>query len=122
MYEYLEYRSKKAHNILDIEWLIRKYDLYYCSSGDMKGRIIMPINIGGKQISYNDRSVHHEAMLKSKHPKNGKFENYVHGLDESKGKEIGIVVEGAFDMFQVMSFLKETKRNRKIWLCLFNER
>ena len=107
MYEYLEYRRKKSHYLMDIEWIVRKYNLYYCGKGDWKGRIIMPINIGGKQISFNDRSVYHEAKLKSMHPTGGHFEDYIHGLDESKGKKNVIVVEGAFDMFQVMSFLKE---------------
>lgn len=107
MMEYMEARKKRSHNILDVEWLIRKYSMYYCHKDRMSGRIIMPINIGGRQISYNDRSVYDKTKLKSLHPQEGNFEDYVHGIDESARKKVGIIVEGSFDMFQVMSFLKE---------------
>lgn len=117
MYEFLHNRSKTYHDVVDVDWVINKYSMYYCDIGYSAKRIIMPINIGGEYITYNDRSIYEDHYLKSLHPEGVDFENLVHGVDESFGKKNVIVVEGSYDMLHVMSFLKSIGY-LKDWGCV----
>lgn len=104
MYEYLEKRKKLAHSILMPEYIVNKYGLYYCNHERYAGRIIMPIRIGGETVGYNDRTTVPGNQMKSLHQKNQDFDKLVYGLDEALGKKIGVIVEGAFDVYQLVCF------------------
>ena len=108
MYTYLNKRARLAHGLIMVEYIINRYHLYYCNAGRYSGRIIMPIILDGKTIAYNDRTIT-DSKLKSLHQSGAIFDKIVHGLDEAMGKKIGVVVEGAFDMFQLVSFFKHSK-------------
>lgn len=102
MYSYLRKRSRMYHSVLDVEYIVKKYGLYYCNTGRMAGRIIMPVrDTDGRIIGYNDRSIDPDAERKSLHPAGVQYGMMLHGLYESLGKNDCVVTEGAFDMFQV---------------------
>ena len=108
MWDYINTRSRKYHKVIDTEYVINKYGLYFCNTGRMRDRIIMPLCMNGEKITYNDRTIH-DIKNKSKHAPDQDFEKLVYGLDQAVGKEEVIIVEGAFDLFQVECFLKSTK-------------
>lgn len=109
MLSYLTARSKRSHNLLRPQYICAKYGLYYCAEGRMAGRIIMPLYVDGKLVSYNDRTIIKDAKQKSKHPYNSDFNVLVYGLQQAIGKKIGVIVEGAFDLFQIVSFFSRNK-------------
>lgn len=101
MKNYIKGRRKKYHKVLRIDYIIKKYNLYYCDKGRYAGRIIMPIrNSIGESVAFNDRAVSEDA-LKSLHPEDPVYGKIIHGLFENKTKRKCVLVEGAFDMFQV---------------------
>jgi DNA primase len=112
MLKYMNWRNdRKQHNVMNIDMIIKKYNLYYCSEGRYAGRIIMPIrDLDGNYIQFNDRSVFHDAENKSLHMSGTNINNLIHGLSEAYGKKIGILVEGSFDMFQVESVLRSNSK------------
>ncbi len=113
MYEYLLKRKKIYHKVLNVDFIVNKYGLYYCSTGRMTGRIIMPVrDIDGTVIGYNDRTINDRLKTKSLHPKSVPYGLMLHGLYENRGKQCGIVAEGSFDMFAVDSVLIKHKKLR----------
>jgi hypothetical protein len=110
MYEYLKARSKRYHGVLNVQYIVNRYQLYYCNTGRMAGRIIMPLYINGKLITYNDRSIDNEAKNKSLHPPGVEFDEMVYGLDQAVGKEVAVIVEGAFDTYQVVCALHKHRK------------
>ena len=115
MLKYLKWRNEnKQHNTMDLDYLIEKYKLYYCSEGRYSGRIIMPIrNLEGRWIQFNDRSVFHDSDRKSLHSFGNDITNTIHGLRESFGKKKVIITEGSFDMFQMICTISKKKNLRE---------
>lgn len=115
MLKYLRWRNKrKSHGVLDLDYIIQKYGLYYCSEGRDAGRIIMPIkDLQGQWIQYNDRSIIHDAKRKSLHSAAKGIDHCLHGLYEAYGKKYIIIVEGSFDMFQVQCVIKNNRALNK---------
>jgi DNA primase len=114
MMRYLEKRKKKGRDVLNVRYIVNKYGLYYCGEGRMAGRIIMPIRINGQVVGINDRAVDDGVRNKSLHVAGQNYNELLYGLDEAVGKPVGVLVEGAFDMFQVVSALsKDNKINTK---------
>jgi len=114
MLAYLKRRYRMAHRFWDTNYLIDKYELYYCSYGRMAGRIIMPIkDLTENIICYNDRTILDSEERKSLHIKGWPYGRVLHGLYESIGKKYVILTEGAFDMFAVDCALKGTKHENK---------
>lgn len=50
----------------DIKQLVDYYNLHYCLSGPFKGRVIIPVYLNGKLISWTGRSIYGLALLKYK--------------------------------------------------------
>lgn len=110
MYQYLRKRSKKNYNVLDVDYIVEAYKLYYCDRGKFSGRVIMPIFMHDRIVGYNNRSVK-EIRTKSKNQKNTPWSKYLYGFDQALDRyhiknKICIVTEGAFDLFQIESIIK----------------
>jgi DNA primase len=105
MYRYMRKRSRENHDVLDVDYIVNKYGLYYCDRGDFHSRIIMPIFMHGEIKGYNNRSIKN-TRLKSKNQKNIKWGNYLYGWDQAIGNRICVLVEGAFDLFQIESVIR----------------
>jgi len=121
MMEYLRWRNEnKQHNIMNLKYIIERYELYYCAEGRYTNRIIMPItDLDGDWVQFNDRIIDHNAKNKSLHEAGSDFTNYLHGIKQAYGKRKCILVEGSFDMYQVVSVL--LKRNDlKSFACICN--
>lgn len=112
MTKYLQRRKKIAHGIMDIKYIVKRYGLYYCGEGRMAGRIIMPITINDKLVGINDRATSDDIRNKSLHIKGVKYDSLMHGIDEASGKRVVVIVEGAFDMFQVVCAIRNTNKIR----------
>lgn len=106
MVRYMEKRRQNGREVLNCEYIIKKYGLYYCGEGWYAGRIIMPIRIGGTVVGINDRAIDDSISNKSLHTAGQSFGKLLHGLDEAIGKKVCVIVEGAFDMFQVASAIQ----------------
>jgi DNA primase len=120
MMKYLEKRKKKAHGIMDIKYIVKRYGLYYCGEGRMAGRIIMPITINGEIVGLNDRATNDDIRNKSLHIKGLKYDQLMHGIDEASGKRIVVIVEGSFDMFQVISAIRSTTKTKNNYSVVNN--
>lgn len=115
LWNYMKKRKRTAHGFWNIRYLVDKYNLYYCESGRMSGRIIMPIkDMDGKIVCYNDRSIIDNEAQKSLHIKSFPYGRLLHGLYESLGKRHVVLVEGAFDMFAVDCAVKGTKMENRL--------
>jgi DNA primase len=108
--KYMQKRSKMYHKVLNVPYIVKRYGLYYCDKGRMFGRVIMPININGEVVSYNDRTILPNIKQKSLHDPTAKFGEMLYGLDEAYGKKKVVLVEGAFDVFQIVSMFRSEKR------------
>jgi DNA primase len=108
--KYLQKRSKTYHKLLNVPYIVKRYGLYYCDSGRWFGRAIMPININGEVVSYNDRTIMKGVKEKSLHRKDSGFNEMLYGIDEAYGKKIVVLVEGAFDVFQIVSMFRSNKK------------
>ena len=107
MRKYMIDRKRKAYGVLKVNFLIEDYGLYYCDSGRMHHRIIMPIlDEDGNVVSYNDRTILPHEKRKSLHKPADNIIDIFNGLPQATGKRTGVIVEGAFDMFQVRCALK----------------
>ena len=114
MYEYMDNRSRMYHSVLDVDWIVKKYNLYYCGTGRERGRIIMPIeNSQGEYVCFNDRTVQEHVKNKSLHIRGYPYGKLLYGLQECIDKRSVIVVEGAFDVYQVMCAIQSNSGFRK---------
>jgi len=112
MWNYLKERNEeKHHTLLFPEYLVGKYLLYYCNTGFYSRRIIMPIrDMDGTVIYLTNRAIDDNETRKTLHPPGFNNEEYVHGLYEAREKKKVIVVEGPFDMFQLVCGSLRIKR------------
>lgn len=110
MYDYLNKRSCENYSVLDVPYIIEAYKLYYCDSGKYSNRVIMPIYMHGEILGYNNRSINNHC-LKTINQKNVSWSKLLYGFDQAMDKyhcsnDILVVVEGAFDLFQIESIFK----------------
>lgn len=120
MIKYMEYRNKlEQHNVMDVEYIIKKYGLYYCDSGRYARRIIMPIrDINGRTIYMTNRSIDHSDTRKNIFPYKTDATKFVYGLYESRGKRRVFIVEGPFDMYQLASYAHKHNIKDVGFICL----
>jgi len=111
MLKYMRKRRKQARDVMRVNHVIQRFGLYYCSTDRMAGRIIMPIHIGGGTVGMNDRSVDDSVRNKSLHIAGQNYNSLLYGLDEAAGKKVGVLVEGAFDLYQVHSAISRDKEH-----------
>jgi DNA primase len=101
--------EEKQHGIMNIDFIMSRYELYYCNSGIFQKRIIMPIRfVDGNYVYFTNRNTI-EFGPKYKFPPETTAENYLYGLYESLDKKKIVLVEGPFDVFQMKSFALENK-------------
>ena len=106
IFEYFNERNElQAHGLLRSKYIISKYDLYFCDSGQFANRIIMPIrDVDGKYIYFQNRAVY-DYMSKNKFIKGSNATDYLYGLFEILKRKKVIIVEGPFDLYQLISFM-----------------
>lgn len=108
--KYLEKRSRLAHGVLDVNYIMGTYKPYFCDEGQWAGRIIMPIKDEmGEIVEFNDRTI--GKGTKSRHRPGSRINNLLYGLFEATGKKTVVIVEGAFDLFQVASVCRREFKN-----------
>lgn len=115
MKDYLRWRNEsEQHNVMDIDYVIGIYKLFYCESGRYANRIIMPIrDIYGRTVYFTNRSIQHDAKAKNLFPQESDSLRFLYGLYESLGKKKAMLFEGPFEVFQTKSFAK--KHNYNDW-------
>jgi DNA primase len=111
-FEYMESRGFTEKEVLQV---CERYKLKCCLSGDWKDRIIVPIYIDGKLVSWTGRSIHKEAFLRYRNleveqsviqPKHTVF-----NFDEAFGVRPGdtlYILEGPFDVIKLDYYLRNT--------------
>ncbi len=111
MLKYLNSRNEaEQHGIMDIDYIVNLYNLYYCESGRYRERVIMPIrDIYGRNVYFTNRSTNPNVKAKNLFPFESDATNHLYGLFESIGKKKVIVVEGPFEVFQLKSYAKKFK-------------
>jgi len=71
----------------------------------------MPIKtLAGTVVEFNNRSVLDNVGLKALYATNSQIYMILHGLNLAIGHKKAVLVEGSFDMYQVVSALKGDKR------------
>ncbi len=97
--QYLRSRNFDADKLVDI-WQLKQTENY----GDYKFRIIAPIYLDGRLVSYQGRDITGRQELRYKACKKADeiiyHKNLVYGTDHIKGKRI-IIVEGITDAWRV---------------------
>lgn len=111
MLRYLNERNEREHHgIMNIDYIVNLYNLYYCESGRYRERVIMPIrDIYGRKVYFTNRSINPEVRAKNLFPFESDATNHLFGLFESIGKKKVMVVEGPFEVFQLKSFAMKHK-------------
>ena len=111
--EYFKKRKRLSHGTLNVPFIFAKYKPYYCAVGRYAGRIIMPLkDLEGRVVEFNDRAVF-KTKKKSLHRRGSPVGQLIYGLYEAAEKSIGVVSEGAFDMYQVESVISRHKELRE---------
>lgn len=110
--EYLKHRSSISDNILLIDEIISKYELYYCDRGRYSNRIILPIQDNGI-VGYANRSVLLKCEKKTLFQKELNIGKYLYGFDVAFGADNVIIVEGFFDVYQIFSYLVKNKLDNR---------
>ena len=106
MLDYLNDRNEiKMHGVMNVDYIVSKYGLYYCDDGRYRKRVIMPIRLANGMVVYlTNRSIE-SGQSKNFFPKDSDPLNYLYGLYESVGKKKLILTEGPFDAFQIKSYM-----------------
>lgn len=111
MIKYLKWRNdNEQHNIMDIPYIISRYELYYCDGGRYAKRIIMPIkDWHGRVVYFTNRSIYHDSEVKNLFPFASDAMNFVYGLYEAmiSGAKKAFICEGPFETYQLMSFIRK---------------
>jgi len=107
---YMKDRRRFNYSLLYVNYIIHKYQLYYCNEGEYRGRIIMPIYECGKLKGFNNRSVF-DTGLKCLYKKGLKMADLLYGYDEAETDKV-VVVEGAFDLYQVECAIRKVPELR----------
>lgn len=115
MVDYIKKRKIQNKSTLLLNYIIANYKLYYCNEGEYFGRIIMPIYEFDELKGFNNRSVFKNG-LKTKYDKGSNMSDLLYGFDEANESKV-IIVEGAFDVYQVESAIKRVKELRE-YCCI----
>jgi hypothetical protein len=98
------YRYLESRGFDNIPLLIDKYDLKFSLSGDFKNRIIFPVYINGRLVTWQGRDVTGKSYLKYKDLSKEKSVRYlkqcIYNFDGLKG-EILYICEGVFDALKI---------------------
>lgn len=98
-----ERNEEQHHKLLLTKNVIKTYNLSYCDEGYYARRIIMPIrNLHGQNIYFTNRAVD-DGVKKTLHIRGMNVEKFVYGLYEAHRALKVIIVEGPFDLFQIVS-------------------
>jgi DNA primase (bacterial type) len=104
--KYIRCRSHQAHDIINPKYIRNLYRIYFCDTGRYANRIIMPVfDLAGNIVSFTNRATDDERT-KSLHAKGIEIGNYAYGLFEAQTKRKCVLVEGQFDLYQVVSVIK----------------
>ncbi len=104
--------AKRGFRSNDTSKLTRRYDLHYCDKGMWRGRIIIPIQINGKLLSWTGRTVYDTEELRYRslsHKKDAKPQGLVNVRDllfnydnvTKKHYHVCVIVEGPLDVMKV---------------------
>lgn len=112
---YLQARKVPSH-------LVWQHDIRFCSEGYFRHRVLVPVTIQGKTVTFSARDITGKKAKKYLFPAGSKPGNYLFNFDSIRGGFI-IVVEGVFDALHlqkiglpaVASFGKKiTKRQQEL--------
>lgn len=100
---------KNSDEVSDV---CNRYNIHYCDRGQWGGRIILPVYLDNKLVSWTGRSVYEDAEFRYKHLSN-KPEHSPRGLINTKdtlynydnatksGAHMCVLVEGPFDAIKI---------------------
>jgi len=102
--EYTNILPEKVLNFFESRGIklevLKKFEIGFCRDGIYKNRIIFPIFLGGKQVSFVSRKISdNENEMKYLNPKN--FQKYVYNLCYNMDK--AFLVEGPLDVLKLYS-------------------
>lgn len=104
--------AKRGFKSSDISKVTTRYDLHYCDKGMWRGRIIMPIKVGGELLSWTGRTVYDTEELRYRslsHKKDAEPRGLINVRDllfnydnaTKKHHHVCVIVEGPFDAIKV---------------------
>jgi len=104
--------TKRGFKYSDAPKLARRYDLHYCDKGMWRGRIIMPIYVDGKLLSWTGRTVYGTEELRYRslsHKKDAEPQGLVNVRDllfnydnvMKRHHHVCVIVEGPLDVMKV---------------------
>lgn len=77
---YVNYLIGRGFSLSVIERISARYDLRYCTSGPYNGRIIFPVYLGGRLMTWTGRSISKQAFIRyrtlSTNPEKAQEEGY----------------------------------------------
>ena len=109
-WEYLIYKRGFKPN--HISGVVDRYDLHYCDKGMWRGRIIIPIKVGGALLSWTGRTVYDSEELRYRslsHKKDAEPRGLINIRDllfnydnaTKKHHHVCVIVEGPLDVIKV---------------------
>ena len=109
---YLNYLISRGFKTYEVSRVTHRYDLHYCDKGMWRGRIIIPIQINGKLLSWTGRTVYDTEELRYRslsHKKDAKPQGLVNVRDllfnydnvTKKHYHVCVIVEGPLDVMKV---------------------
>jgi DNA primase len=81
--------------------LVHDFGLYYCGHGHFTYRIIVPILLGGKCVSFQARSILSDVKRKYLNPKGNPLSRILYNYDRCEREQEVVLVEGVFDVFNL---------------------
>lgn len=123
-YRFVDYLMGRGFLEKDLKELCDLYELRYAISGDYVDRMIMPVYMGEKLVSWTGRSIQKDAFIRYKStPKEESIINiydclYMFDSLMQSGGDILFVVEGPLDAIKVDFFAR--KKNCRA-TCLFSK-
>ena len=104
--------AKRGFKSSDIPKVVDRYDLHYCDKGMWRGRIIIPIKVGGALLSWTGRTVYDSEELRYRslsHKKDADPRGLVNVRDllfnydnvTKKHHHVCVLVEGPLDVIKV---------------------
>lgn len=132
--KFWEYIRGRGFSEEECEKVINKYKIKCCLMGDWEGRLIIPIIIDNKLVSWIGRTIYKDEELRYKNLLSDKsvmkVSEVLFNLDEvKKGGQVLFICEGMFDSIKVQTYLPSyhaatclfTKNASKRQLALFYE-
>lgn len=117
---YYEYLLSRGFSKADIPALVKRYGIYYCDRGEWRGRIIFPISVNGRMLTWTGRTIYpiEEQRYKSLSHKEGSeprglvsirdvlfnYDKAMKTITERTKWKVIALVEGPFDAVKVDFF------------------